>query len=485
MKYLPTALLLFLFTVPALASELFDLDAISDQGSLETRVIHDWKPNAKDPAMQQKLIEITVCEWWPGQKIRLPVTLNIPTAASAIENVIVANSPLALKTATPRGVELEMLKQHGVGVVLIGMGTIDAMTPQGELHIGMREHLLSSNDVRYTPAWIWGMSQMRALTAAESESKTFRPKKVITTGGSKRGVAAAVAGIHDDRFTAIMPVVAPIVGNPGGSYVIGTDDPTIVAANEKFLADILAGKSPLEPSVKEALDGRNQRRADQRITLQQAHDAGWSQAQIDTITDRAWEQCLIARYLAKTKQRGLDFFYVVGTNDSVSPALLELGKSAPTFPHYIVPGGQHGGPATAGFTTRVPGLDETVENFKSFCLSHFFQARSLPATPEISYRYEAGNHTLEVTVRFTDGSQPQDNQLSWCADRHRPYTLAFEYDTWQNVAIEKTAPDTFRGTIEIPPTAKAIDFLSTHRHIANDLPFNLSSAYQRFTVPSR
>ena len=122
----------------------YDRAEIRDQGTLETRVIRDWQPNAKDPDIDQKLIEITVCEWWPGQKVRLPVTLNIPAGTTETENVIVANSPLALKAATPRGVELEMLKTHGV---------------------------------RYTPAWIWGIGQMRALTAAEAESESdFRRK---------------------------------------------------------------------------------------------------------------------------------------------------------------------------------------------------------------------------------------------------------------------------------------------------------------------
>lgn len=485
MKILPIALLFLLSLSSTRADDYFDVTEVRDQSTLETAVIEDWHPNPKDPAIRQKLIEITVCEWWPGQKVRLPVTLSIPAEATPIENVIVANASLALKPATPRGVELDLLKNHGVGVVLIGMSTIDAMKPAGQLHLGMREHLLATDNTRYTPAWIWGMSQMRALTAAEAESDIFQPVKVITTGGSKRGVAAAAAGIHDDRFTAIMPVVAPILGNPGGSYVTGLDDPEIVEANEKYLAAIADGKLPLAPSVKDALDGRTQRRIDSRISLQQVTDAKWSQAQIESITDRAWDSCRIVDFLPALEKRGLDYFYFVGSNDSVSPALLQLGKSLPHFPLYIAPGGQHGGPADAGFTVRTPLIPEAAENFKTFCLSHFFEVRPLPATPTINHLLHADGKHLEVVTTFTDDNEPQTNTLSWSINRHLPYTLAFEYDNWQSTAMEKIAAYTYRATIEIPASANTIDFLSTHRHLKNDLPFSVSSAYQRHSIEAR
>ena len=61
---------------------------------------------------------------------------------------------------------LRLLKEKGVGVVLIGMSTIDAMEPAPKLMPGMKEHMLATKDARYSPAWIWGMSDMRAITAA-------------------------------------------------------------------------------------------------------------------------------------------------------------------------------------------------------------------------------------------------------------------------------------------------------------------------------
>ena len=188
----------------------FDMAAVRDTATLETKVIADWHPNPKDASIRQKLVEITVCEWWPGMKVRLPVTLLAP-ASGVCTNLIIENTGLQLKPAVATGAKLRLLKENGVGLVFIGMVPIDAMEPVGKLHLMMEEHFIQTKDTRYTPAWIWGISDMRALTAAIAEKDVFQPKKVLATGGSKRGVATAAAGIADDRVTAIMPVVAPVI----------------------------------------------------------------------------------------------------------------------------------------------------------------------------------------------------------------------------------------------------------------------------------
>ena len=99
---------LFLFLFMALSvngEELFDLQGIRDVDSLEVRVVEDWRPHPKMPDIQQKLVEIVVAEWWKGQKVRIPVTLNLPTNSEQLpcQNVIVANMPLRVKMATPNG----------------------------------------------------------------------------------------------------------------------------------------------------------------------------------------------------------------------------------------------------------------------------------------------------------------------------------------------------------------------------------------------
>jgi hypothetical protein len=461
------------------SAPLFDMQAVRDPSTLEIKVLQDWKP-AKDPAILQKLIEITLCEWWPGQKVRLPLTLNTPANGQPCQNVVIANQPLRLRATAPTRGQLTLLKEFGVGVVLIGMGTIDAMEPEDQLHVGMREQLLATKNPRYTAAWIWGLSQMRALTAALTEPGHFQPRKVLTTGGSKRGVAAAVAGIHDERFTAVLPVVAPPIGNPGtAAYVIGTEPRELAQIDRQFYADLKAGKLGLEAGVENALRERAERRVANRVTLKQARAAGWTKHDIDTITDRVWDAGRVTDVLSALKKRGLEMFYNVGSNDSVTPDLRELGSRFPAFPICIIPGGQHGGPATAGFTRRVPLLPETQANFLSFARHHFFGHRKLIVTPILSENWNSKSRSLQVTVTFPDGSEPQANALWWNLDRSQPYTLPFEYDKWDSAPLRKTGRGTFATTITLESTPERIDFLSLHTHTENELALTLSSPYRR------
>ena len=457
--------------------KLFDIEAIRDASTLEVKVLSDWTVSTKEPTIRQKLVEITVCEWWPGQKVRLPVTLNAPADGSVCRNVVVANQGLAERATLPARGQLTLLRDHGVGVVLIGMSTIDMMKPVGELHVGMKARLLATKDPRYSVAWIWGMSQMRALTAAMTEPDVFQPEKVLTTGGSKRGVAATVAGIVDDRFTAILPVVAPVMGNPGApSFVEGVEPGMILRANEAFL-------KKADPGHAQAFRERAARRSNHRVTVEQANAAGWSDADIYSMTDRVWDATRITNFLPEVKARGLAYFWNVGTNDSVSPALLAAGMQHPDFPICIIPGGQHGGPATAGFTTRVPTLPEIEANFTSFALSHFEGARAMPKTPTIKSEWDAGSGILKVMATFSDGIEPERNQLWFSINRHEPYTLDFEFDEWKSVAMEPV----FSGhyVAEVPfesadqSAIERIDFLTLHTHTENALPVTFSSPCQR------
>ncbi len=458
----------------------FDLAFIHDPATLETRTIQDWMPNEKESSIRQKLIEITVCEWWPGQKVRLPVTLLAPVAGGPCQNVIVSNMGLALKPAIPSGSILKLLREKGVGVVLVGMSTIDTMEPKGELHLGMKKQLLETKDARFTPAWIWGMSDMRALTAAIAEKDVFQPTKVLATGGSKRGVGAAVAGLHDPRFTAILPVVAPPLGNPGGAYVVGTDAPEIVAANESFLAD-LKSENPLKlpPTARKALVDRQERRNTERISLEEARAKNWSENEIQAMNDAAWDICRVAPQMDTLKKRGLAVFYNVGTNDSVSPKLVDLGIRFPQFPIYIVPGGQHGGPKDSGFARQVPSQKEVENNLFGFASHHFFDSRPMVETPKIGYVWDSIQRKLRVSATFPKDVEPQINELSWSINRHASYTLAFEYDPWEAIALSKKEGTKFSVEVTLKKEATSVEFLTTHTHTVQDIPLSISSPLMR------
>jgi len=483
MTFFRIALLVSLLpTVPILAEDsLFDLAAIRDTETLEIKVLQDWQPATKDPAVRQKLIEITVCEWWPGQKVRLPVTLNAPADRGPCRNVIVANQGLSRRATLPTGGELDLLKNDGVGVVYIGMSTVNMMEPVGELHTGMQGQLLKTKDPRYTVSWIWGMSQMRALTAAMTEPKVFRPERVLTWGGSKRGVASAAAGIHDDRFTAIFPVVAPPLGNPGAEhYLMGAEAGRLQKIDDRFYAALDAGELEIDPSAAKALRDRAERRANHRVSLERAREAGWSDADIESVTDLVWDASRVVDHLPELKKRGLEIFYNLGTNDSVSPSLIELGDEFPEFPVCIIPGGQHGGPANAGFTRQVPKLPGIKDNFVSFAKHHFFGERDMPATPKIESEVSSGE--LHIAVTFPDGTEPERNEIWWSTNRHSAYTLPFEYDRWDAANLTREDDGRYVATIPVRDGANRVDFLSLHTDTENALPITFSSPYQRVEI---
>jgi hypothetical protein len=391
---------------------------------------------------------------------------------------VVSNSGNQMKAAAPSGAMLRLLKE-GVGVALIGMTTVDAMEPLG-LDVGMKEHFLKSKDARFTPAWIWGMSDMRALTAAAAEKDVFQPVKVMATGGSKRGVATAAAGIADDRFTAIMPVVAPIIDPPGGPYIEGTRPAKIARANEQFLAEMRAGKlAYVTPAGFDAITVREKARADERLTLKEARDAGWTDDEIKAASTLAWEVCRTTNHLPALQKRGVEIFYNNGSNDNVSPGMLELCKRFPKLPILIVPGGQHGAGKGAAFTKMVGSMPEVDENLYAFAQHHFFNARPMVATPEITQHWDGAARRLQVTAVFPDQAAPQKNELWWSVNRHPDYTIEMEYDPWQSTPMRQTGPATFVGEVTLDSKPDTLDFVTVHQHTANGSTLMVSGPLKR------
>ena len=255
---------------------------------------------------------------------------------------------------------------------------------------------------------------------------------------------------------------------------------TVVRMNETFLADLDANKYPhLPASARAGLVNRDAQRADERITLPQARIAGWSETEIAAMNNMAWDAAQIGRRLPALQKRGLEVFYNVGSNDNVAPGLLELGRQTPNFPIYIIPGGQHGGPITIGFTRRVPIQPEVQDNLYAFAQHHFFGARALVAAPKIHSEWDRATPQIQLIVNIPDGTEPEKNELSWSVNRHPSGSLPYEYDSWQTAPLRQTGPATFAGKIAVPSEGRTVDVITTHLHTANGLALAFSSPILR------
>lgn len=481
-------LLLFLFSLSFFAiSPLrgdiqigrYDMASVRDTATLETRVIEDWKPLVKDATLRAKLVEITVCEWWPGQKVRLPVAMLAPVG-KVCTNVVIENMGLIPKVPAIAGAKLRLLKEHGVGLVFIGMVPITDMEPVGKLHLQMEDHFVQTKDARYTPAWIWGLSDMRALTTAISEKEVFQITKVLTTGGSKRGVGAAAACIADDRITAMMPVVTPIIDSPGGPYVEGTLDPLIMKMNEDFLASMTSEVG------RKAMLVRQKARSDERLTLTSVKTAGWSAAEIKSASSLAWEVCRTTNYLDVLKKRGVAIFYCQGSNDNVSPGLIELGEKFPQLPVCIVPGGQHGGAKEAGFTKPVAALPDVDANLYAFALRHFFGTHKNLPSPRLQLEKHKETRRIEVAVQFASGgNELENNEVFWSVNRHPDYSMQMEFDEWKSAPLQmlpgdgKNPQKTCKGEFVVEGDVQTVDVITVHKHTEDGTTFTISSHVQR------
>ena len=480
MKYLPTLLAVITCAISPVRADVkighYDMTSVRDASTLETRVIEEWRPLAKDPSLRSKVVEITVCEWWSGQKVRLPVAMLAPVD-KVCTNVLIENMALAPKVPALTGAKLRLLKEHGVGLVFIGMVPITDMEPVGKLHLMMEEHFIQTKDARYTPGWIWGLSDMRALTTAMAEKEVFQPKKVLTTGGSKRGVATAAACIADDRITAMMPVVAPIVDSPGGPYVEGTLDPAITKMNEEFLANM-----PSEVG-RNAMLVRQKARSDERLTLESVKAAGWSAAEIKDASSLAWEVCRTTNYLPMLKKRGVDILYCQGSNDNVSPGLLKLAQSKDYsgLPVYIMPGGQHGGAKEAGFNKPVASQPDVDDNLYAFAMRHFFGMHKLMPRPNMVVKWDNEKHHFNILVGLADPVEPENNDVYYSVNRHPDYSIQMEFDEWKSVPMEKVISErkhtgtTYKAEVTIEGDVKTVDFISVHKHTAEGTTFTISS----------
>ena len=100
--------------------------------------------------------------------------------------------------------------------------------------------------------------------------------------------------------------------------------------------------------------------------------------------------------------------------------------------------------------------------------------------PTIETVWNRDRQTLRVTATFADGAEPQKNHVAWSSNRHQPYTLEFEYDSWQSLELNRVSSGTFSGEIELSDNSKSVEIVTTHTHTVDHLPLSISSPLIKF-----
>ena len=458
--------------------DVFKTEEILDESTLDVKVLQDWHVDDVTGTTRQKLIEINVAQWWPGQDYRIPVRMIVPLEGKAKGfSITRANSYEGLMNdSQPTDLQAKLLA-GGVGVVKTVVKPLNDIPGGRDLEQKMGRMLMKDLNPRYTTVWIWSMTLMRATTAAYAETDHFERGKVAGSGNSKNGISPAVALINDERFTATCSRVAFAYASPTRRA-----DPEemakVVAANKAFFEAVKAGEIDLD---------QQRGRIYQRVMVGSesgiariAAKAGRSTDEIQAFADRLWSSVCVTENWDRLMDRGVDILFQPGTHDYVAYDILWGAQNHPQLPVYYEPnGGHHQTPHVA------TAMDE--QNRDAFVWNHFFGGEPLLKPPASSHKID--KNKLSVRVSFDEGPQPISGRIWWIYDRAPAGSAPFLHvqipeDQWMDMECDaKTGAWT--ATIPLKDGFDRIDFFSNHGHMANGYQQYLSSPYTRVDLSQK
>ena len=456
-------------TLNAAEDLLFSTEEILDESTLDIKILEDWHPVG---ATRQKLIEINVAEWWPGQDYRIPVRMIVPLEGKAKGFSITGANPYEglMKDSRPSDFQAKLLA-GGVGIVKTHVKAFRQIPGKQGLEQKRIRRFMKDLNPRYTTLWIWTMTLMRATTAAYAETDYFEKGKVAGSGSSKNGMSPAVALINDKRFTATC-------SNHAFAYYSATRRADreamakVVPANKAFFEAVKAGDIDLDPQRGKIY---------QRVMVgsessmdKMALKAGKSMDEMQTFADRLMSSVCVAENWDRLMERGVDILFQPGTHDYVAYDILWGAQNHPQLPVYYEPNGGHS--QTPHFAAA---KDE--QNRDAFLWHHFFGGDSLLKPPASSHKVDKDK--LRVRVSFEEGPQPTSGRIWWMYDRAPAGSAPFldapiPEDQWADMERDpKTG--SWTATIPLKEGASRIDFFSNHGHMANGYQQYLSSPYTR------
>jgi hypothetical protein len=451
---------------------LFNTEEILDESTLEPKTLQDWHIDTKTGSTRQKLIEINVAQWWPGQDYRIPVRLIVPLEGKAKGFSITGANPYEtlMKDSQPTDFQAKLLA-GGVGIVKTHVKAPRQIPGKQGLEQKMGRVFLEDLNPRYTTVWIWSMTLMRATTAAYAETGHFEKGKVAGSGGSKNGISPATALINDERFTATFSKVAFAWASP--TRKADRDElQKVKAANQAFFEVAQAGE--FELNRQRAAWYRANMAGSPRSLGELALKAGKSRDELDAFADLILSSLCVTENWDRLKERGVAMFFEPGTHDYVAYDILWGAKNYPKLPVYYAPNGGH-------TMTKHHATAKDNENLEAFLWNHFFGGEPLLKPPTSSH--EVIGDKLEINVRFENGPQAESGRIWWMYNRAPAGSAPFLHvpipeDQWAEMERDpKTG--SWTATIPLQEGASRVDFFSNHGKVVNGYKQHLSSPYTR------
>jgi len=455
---------------------LFSMEEILDESTLDTKILEDWHSVGDT---RQKLVEINVAEWWPGQDYRIPVRMIVPLEGKAKGFSITGSNAYEglMKDTRPAEFEAKLLA-GGVGIVKTHVKAFRQIPGKRSLEQKMQREFMKDLNPRYTVLWMWSMTLMRATTAAYAETDYFEKGKVAGSGSSKNGMSPATALINDERFTATCSNHAPAYFSPT-RRAVREEVAKAEEANTAFFEAVKAGDIDLN---------QNLERVYRRVMVgseggmgQMAVRAGKSMNEMRAFANRLWSSACVTENWDRLMERGVNILFEPGTHDYVAYDVLWGAQNHPQLPVYYQPNGGHG-------QTPHVAVAKDEQNRDAFLWNHFFGGDPLLNPPASSHEIE--QNQLRVSIRFNEGPQPTSGRIWWIYDRAPAGSAPFLHvpipeDQWAEMRRdEKTG--VWTATIPLKDGYSRIDFFSNHGHKSNGYKQYISSPYTRVELaPSR
>ena len=450
--------------------DIFNTEEILDESTLDIKTLEDWHTDKPTGSTRQKLIEIKVAEWWPGQDYRIPVRMIVPLEGKAKGFHITGGNPYEalVKDSKPNAFQAKLLA-NGVGIVKTVVKSLNQIPGKQGLEQEMGQLFLKDLNPRYMKLWIFSMTLMRATTAAYAEVNHFEKGKVAGSGGSKNGVAPAIALINDERFTATCSNRAPAYFSPT-RRIDREEMGKVEAANKAFFEAGKAGNVDLKKQRAKWYQANMV--GSKRSVHELALKAGRSWDEIHNLADCLLSRLCVTENWDRLKERGVDMFFQPGSHDYVAYDILWGAQNHPQLPVYYEPNGGHQQkPHSAAAKDN--------QNLNAFLWNHFFGGEPLLQPPKSNYKI--AKDKLSVSVSFDEGPQPINGRIWWIYDRAPAGSAPFLHeqipaDQWMDMERDaKTGAWT--AAIPLKDGFSQIDFFSNHGREVNGYKQYISSPY--------